>query len=115
MGSSTDLAFLTSNTGMQEEEVNAYFQKFKKTGDPRKVKISKDEFCQIMSECYPRTYHPELAEDIFRVYDRDGNGGEFTEFLVIIYVMSEGSKEEKLKHISVYLIEMVLAALARRR
>ena len=77
--SSSDLAFLTSNTGMQEEEVKAYFEKFKKTGDPRKAKMSKAEFCQIMSECYPRTYRPELAEDIFRIYDRDGNGTvEFT-------------------------------------
>ena len=68
---------------MQEEEVKAYFQKFKKTGDPRKAKISKDEFCQIMSECYPRTYKPELAEDIFHIYDRDGNG--CVEFTVILY------------------------------
>eukprot|EP00092_Neocalanus_flemingeri_P022117 GFUD01023993.1.p1 GENE.GFUD01023993.1~~GFUD01023993.1.p1 ORF type:complete len:202 (+),score=71.82 GFUD01023993.1:107-712(+) len=98
--SSTDLAFLTSNTGMKEEEVKTYFQKFKKSGDPRKARISKPEFCQIMSECYPRTYKPELAEDIFRIYDRDNNGTvEFQEFLVIIYVMSDGTKEEKLKHI----------------
>ena len=54
--STRDLAFLTSNTGMPEEEVKAYYQKFKKTGDPRKARISKEEFCQIMSECYPRTY-----------------------------------------------------------
>ena len=95
--SHTDLAFLTSNTGMQEEEVKAHFQKFKKTGDPRKAKISKDEFCQIMSECYPRTYKPELAEDIFRIYDRDGNGCvEFTvsisesEWFIIIIILYSG-------------------------
>ena len=54
--SSSDLSFLTSNTGMKEEEVKSYFQRFKKTGDPRKAKISLTEFCEMMSECYPRTY-----------------------------------------------------------
>ena len=28
-------------------------------------------FSQI---CYPRTFHQDLAKDIFRLYDRDGNG-----------------------------------------
>jgi Ca2+-binding EF-hand superfamily protein len=28
----------------------------------------------INQECYPRTYKQELAEDIFRIYDRDNSG-----------------------------------------
>ena len=70
--------------------------------------------------CYPRTFHEDLAKDIFRLYDRDGNGSImfevtfkhyvvlsqrtfqwniFQEFLMMIYVMSSGSKEEKLEQI----------------
>lgn len=98
--STSDLAFLTSHTGLGEEDIRNYFNKFKKSGDPRKAKIDLQEFCQIMKTCYPRTYKEELAEDIFRIYDKDNNGVvEFQEFLVIIYIMSDGSTEQKLKQI----------------
>ena len=73
-----------------------YYGKFKKSGDPLKSPIDQAEFLEIMQVekktcknvnlnkghmikpckqiCYPRTFHEDLAKDIFRLYDRDGNG-----------------------------------------
>ena len=73
-------------------QVRQYYAKFVKKGNPRKARIDKADFCQIMQvtalqketldigpfclfqTCYPRTYKSELAEDIFRIYDMDNNG-----------------------------------------
>ena len=42
----------------------------------------------------------ELESDIFALYDVNGNGYiEFTEFLLIVTIMSEGTAKEKLQEI----------------
>jgi len=92
------LTYLTEHTGLQREQVLDYYTKFKKTGDPLKAPIDQTEFYEIMQECYPRTYHRDLADDVFRLYDRDGNGFiMFEEFIMMILVMSDGTKEQKLE------------------
>jgi hypothetical protein len=53
-----DLAYLTQHTGMGEDQVagetfhhcqvREHYARFKKSGDPRKAKITMEEFSQIM-------------------------------------------------------------------
>jgi len=94
------LSILARTTDLDEGQVRQYYAKFVKKGNPRKARIDKADFCQIMQTCYPRTYKSELAEDIFRIYDMDNNGSvDFQEFLVIGTIISGGSNEEKLKQI----------------
>ena len=57
------------------------------------------KFCK--QECYPRTYHRDLADDVFRLYDRDGNG--FIMFEVsTYYCFSNAPMENQTLHIKRY-------------
>lgn len=54
----------------------------------------------MMLACYPDLDVNTLEKHIFRIFDKDGDGSiDFKEFMVILYVMTNGSAEENLKQI----------------
>ena len=54
----------------------------------------------MIQACYPTIDVMRLEKHIFRLFDRDGNGSiDFKEFMVVLYIMSNGTPEENLRQI----------------
>ena len=54
----------------------------------------------MVQACYPDIDVIRLEKHIFRLFDRDGNGTiDFKEFMVVLYIMSNGTPEENLRQI----------------
>merc|ERR1719347_1960573 len=63
-------------------------------------KISQESFNDMMKECYPGTDTERLGKHIWRMYDTNQDGHiDFREFMIVLYIMSNGSPEENLKQI----------------
>merc|ERR1711953_503069 len=93
-----DLNYIARNTAMEKDAVEKQYQNFlTKHPDGR---ISRGSFHDMMKECYPGTDTEKLERHIFRMYDTNEDGHiDFREFMIVLYVMSNGSPEENLKQI----------------
>jgi len=93
-----DIDFIARNTAMNREAVEAQYKSFlQKHPDGR---ISKKSFHTMMKECYPGADTEKLERHIFRMYDSNEDGHiDFREFMIVLYIMSNGSPEENLKQI----------------
>jgi len=93
-----DIDFIAKNTAMDKTQVETQYQIFlKKHPDGR---ISRKSFHTMMKECYPGADTEKLERHIFRMYDSNKDGHiDFREFMIVLYIMSNGSPEENLKQI----------------
>ena len=93
-----DLDYIAKHTAAKKEDVKAQFDSFlKKHPDGQ---ISKSQFKQMMKACYPQAKEENLDNHIFPMYDFNGDGHiDFQEFMIVLYVMSSGSREENLGQI----------------
>lgn len=93
-----DIDFIAKNTAMDKTQVENQYQNFlKKHPDGR---ISRKSFHTMMKECYPGADTEKLEKHIFRMYDSNKDGHiDFREFMIVLYIMSNGSPEENLKQI----------------
>eukprot|EP00092_Neocalanus_flemingeri_P020565 GFUD01022279.1.p1 GENE.GFUD01022279.1~~GFUD01022279.1.p1 ORF type:complete len:209 (+),score=34.92 GFUD01022279.1:140-766(+) len=93
-----DIDFIAKNTAMDKAQVENQYQSFlKKHPDGR---ISRKSFHTMMKECYPGADTEKLERHIFRMYDSNKDGHiDFREFMIVLYIMSNGSPEENLKQI----------------
>merc|ERR1719308_276345 len=83
---------------MDKEAVERQYQNFlQKHPDGQ---ISRKSFHSMMKECYPGTDTEKLERHIFRMYDTNQDGHiDFREFMIVLYIMSNGTPEENLKQI----------------
>jgi len=93
-----DLAYIATHTACSRDEVDQQYENFlSKHPDG---KITKKDFSNMMQACFPESDTAKLESHIFRMYDKNGDGHiDFREFMVVLYVMSNGSPEENLKQI----------------
>jgi len=96
--SDEDIDFIARNTAMKREAVEVQYRTFlKQHPDGR---ISRKSFHSMMKECYPGADTEKLEKHIFRMYDSNKDGHiDFREFMIVLYIMSNGSPEENLKQI----------------
>ena len=93
-----DLAFLSRNTDCSRDELKAHFDNFI-SKHPNGC-IGKKDFHSIMKSCFPNRDYAHLEKRIFNMYDENRDGMiSFREFMVVLYVMSNGTPEENLKQI----------------
>ena len=54
----------------------------------------------MIQACYPEIDVIRLEKHIFRLFDKDGDGTiDFKEFMIVLYIMSNGTAEENLRQI----------------
>ena len=85
-------------SGMQEQEIRDNFAAFIEEYPDGKMKPK--VFCEMMMKVMPKKDAAKMVKHVFRVYDTNNDGVvDFTEFMVIYHVMSEGTPEEVLTKI----------------
>ena len=93
-----DVRSLQEASGKEEEEIREFFAKFLE--DYPDGKIQAGGFKHIMENIIPHKSHDKLEQHVFKVYDVNGDGViDFTEFMTVFFIMSEGSPEEVLAKI----------------
>ena len=93
-----DLDYIAKHTAANRDDIKAQFDSFLlKHPDG---KISKSEFKDMMKACYPSAKADNLENHIFPMYDFNGDGSiDFQEFMIVLYIMSSGTREENLGQI----------------
>merc|ERR1712055_606286 len=96
--SEEDIEFLETKTTIDKAQIDAQYKIFlSKHPDGQ---ISKKSFRSMMAECYPNVDTHKLSKHIWRMYDTNLDGCiDFREFMMVLYVMSNGSPEENLQQI----------------
>jgi len=94
-----DVAMLAETSGLGEEDVREQFNAFI-TEHPN-GKMKKKDFGEMMEKALPqRDDADKMEKHMFRVYDANDDGYvDFVEFMMIYYIMSDGSPEEVLAKI----------------
>merc|ERR1711910_121780 len=94
-----DVAVLCQSSGLSEEDVREQFNAFI-TEHPN-GKMKKKDFGEMMKKALPqRDDADKMEKHMFRVYDANDDGYvDFVEFMMIYYIMSDGTPEEVLAKI----------------
>ena len=90
-----DIEALAKSSGMEKEEVQKAFDNF--IAEHPNGKMKPADFRKMMSQAMPKKDAGKMEKHVFRVYDSNNDGYiDFVEFMVIFYVMPDGSPEEVL-------------------
>ena len=93
-----DIAAVVRTSGMDEKEVRENFDAF--IAEYPDGKMRPKVFRDMMTKVMPKKDASKMEKHVFRVYDENGDGFvDFAEFMVIYYVMSEGTPEQVLTKI----------------
>jgi len=96
--SDEDLDFIANHTAISRDQVDKHYENFLEKHPDGKIR--KKDFQLMMKTCFPHTDTDKLEQHIFRMYDSNGDGHiDFREFMVVLYIMSNGSPEANLKQI----------------
>jgi len=96
--SDEDLDFIANNTAASRDQVDEQYENF--LGKHPAGKITKTDFRNMMQACFPDRDLGKIESHIFRIYDKNGDGHiDFREFMIVLYIMSNGTPEENLKQI----------------
>ena len=96
--SDKDLEYIAQNTLISRSQIDDQFENFLEKHQDGK--ITKQSFRDIMQACFPKSDIAKMESHIFRMYDQNGDGHiDFREFMIVLYVMSDGTAEENLKQI----------------
>ena len=96
--SNEDVETMKVASGKSEQEIRAAFEEFKQEHPNGKLNLEDFKIC--LQDAIPKKYVESMAEYIYRVYDTDGDGTiDFKEFMIVFYIMSEGSEEDVLSGI----------------
>merc|ERR1712025_617082 len=93
-----DVAELTKSSGLTEEQVRQSFNSFI-TEHPN-GKMKPKDFREMMSKALPKKDASKMEKHVFRIYDSNNDGYiDFSEFMLIFFIMSDGTPEEVLTKI----------------
>ena len=93
-----DVIALSQSSGMTKEDVRESFNAF--IAEHPNGKMKPKDFREIMSSALPKKDASKMEKHVFRVYDTNNDGSvDFVEFMVVYFILSEGTPEEVLKKI----------------
>nr|AGT28474.1 neuronal calcium sensor 2 [Pseudodiaptomus annandalei] len=93
-----DVKALVQSSGLDEEQVREHFNAFVAEHPNGKMKMK--DFREMMSKALPKKDASKMEKHVFRIYDSNNDGSiDFQEFMVVFYIMSDGSPDEVLEKI----------------
>jgi len=93
-----DVVMLSKSSGLDEVQVREAFNAFIEEHPNGKMKPK--DFREMMAKALPKKDAAKMEKHVFRIYDANNDGYiDFTEFMVIFHIMSDGSPEEVLEKI----------------
>ena len=92
-----DVDYLKRNTRYDEQEIKEWYKGFK-TDCPDGT-LSKTKILDMYSMILPAGNAHVFVDQIFRIFDKDGNGSiDFKEFMLATDMTASGTPEEKLRY-----------------
>ena len=93
-----DIAALSKSSGLDETQVRESFDAF--IAEHPNGKMKPKDFREMMSKALPKKDASKMEKHVFRIYDANNDGYiDFTEFMLIFFIMSDGAPEEVLTKI----------------
>merc|ERR1711936_1307288 len=93
-----DITALSKSSGLDEAQVKDAFDAF--VAEHPNGKMKPKDFREMMSKALPKKDASKMEKHMFRIYDSNNDGYiDFTEFMLIFFLMSEGAPEEVLTKI----------------
>merc|ERR1712055_1204892 len=93
-----DVIALSQSSGLSQEEVREAFSSF--IAEHPNGKMKPKDFREIMSSALPKKDASKMEKHVFRIYDTNNDGHvDFVEFMVVYFILSDGSPEEVLTKI----------------
>eukprot|EP00091_Calanus_sinicus_P000872 TRINITY_DN1082_c0_g1_i4.p1 TRINITY_DN1082_c0_g1~~TRINITY_DN1082_c0_g1_i4.p1 ORF type:complete len:196 (+),score=75.63 TRINITY_DN1082_c0_g1_i4:221-808(+) len=93
-----DIASLTKSSGLDEAQVKEAFNAF--VAEHPNGKMKPKDFREMMSKALPKKDASKMEKHVFRIYDSNNDGYiDFSEFMLIFFIMSDGTPEEVLTKI----------------
>merc|ERR1711936_737641 len=93
-----DISALAKSSGLDEDQVKQAFESF--IAEHPDGHMKPKDFREMMQKALPKKDAGKMEKHVFRIYDTNNDGYiDFTEFMLIFFIMSDGSPEEVLKSI----------------
>merc|ERR1712183_485749 len=93
-----DVKALSQSSGLDETQVKQAFDAF--VTDHPDGKMRPKDFREMMEKALPKKDASKMEKHVFRLYDANNDGYiDFTEFMLIFFIMSDGAPEEILTKI----------------
>ena len=93
-----DITALCKSSGLDEAQVKESFEAF--VAEHPNGKMKPKDFREMMSKALPKKDASKMEKHVFRIYDSNNDGYiDFTEFMLIFFIMSDGAPEEVLTKI----------------
>ncbi len=91
-----DIDYLRRNTRYDENEIREWYKGFK--ADCPDGTLSKTKILDVYAAILPAGNARVFVDQIFRIFDKDGNGSiDFREFMLATDMTASGTPEEKLR------------------
>ena len=88
-----DIEALSKSSGMEPADVKGAFEAF--VAEHPNGKMKPADFRKMMSQAMPKKDAGKMEKHVFRIYDSNNDGYiDFVEFMVIFYIMADGTAEE---------------------
>merc|ERR1712180_68207 len=86
---------LANSSGLDVVQVREHFDAF--VAEHPNGKMKKKDFREMMAKALPKKDAGKMEKHVFRIYDTNNDGYiDFPEFMIVFYIMSDGSPEEVL-------------------
>merc|ERR1712183_288584 len=93
-----DISALAKSSGLDEDQVKQAFDSF--IAEHPDGHMKPKDFRETMQKALPKKDASKMKKHVFRIYDSNNDGYiDFTEFMLIYFIMSEGTPEEVLTKI----------------
>ena len=93
-----DITALANSSGLEESQVKQYSDAFLRDHPDGKMKPK--DFHEMIEKALPKLDTSNMEKHVYRIYDTNDDGYiNFTEFMMIFFIMSDGSPEEVLTKI----------------